>query len=41
MTLEIEVVDVEERAIAAVRARFAMSDIPDKIRPSDAQTYTT
>ncbi|MCY3839184.1 MAG: GyrI-like domain-containing protein [Gammaproteobacteria bacterium] len=33
MTLEIELVDVEERTIAAVRARIAMSDIPDKIFP--------
>ena len=33
MTLEIEVVDVEERTLAAVRARLAMSDIPDKILP--------
>ena len=33
MTHEIELVDVEERTIAAVRARIAMSDIPDKIFP--------
>ena len=31
MTPEIELVDVEDRMIAAVKARLAMADIPDKI----------
>lgn len=33
MTLEVELVEVEERPMAAVRARLAMTDIPDKIFP--------
>ena len=33
MTPEIELVDVEERTIAAVKARIAISDIPGKIMP--------
>lgn len=33
MTPPIQIVDVDERTIAAVRARIAMSDIPDQIFP--------
>lgn len=40
MTPEIELADVEARTIAAIKARLAMADIPDKIFPLMDRVWT-
>ena len=40
MTSEVELVDVHERMIAAIKARLAMADIPDKIFPLMDRVWT-
>ena len=40
MTLDIEIVDVQPKTIAAIKARLAMADIPDRIFPLMDRVWT-